>query len=197
MGKQEHDWFKISREYIEGYREKDGSTKYPTTEELGEKYKIRPARVRDHCATERWKDKREAFKRKVANLVEQTRARSRAKEITDFQADCLKISKGGLWPLSKGLERIVRVTNEKGDISKEDMVRLESISRTLERLQKAGHLALGIPQSFTKIQGLESQILETQQTTLTPEERKRKLELIERRAKALKDDLGGGSLPRP
>ncbi len=197
MEKKNHDWLTISREYIEGYRQDDGSIRYPTTEELAEKYKIRGNRVRDHCAEERWRDKREAFKRKVANLVEHNRARSRAKEIETFTGDCLKVSKGGLWPLMKSLEHIIRRTEKSGDISKEDLTKLEQISRTLERLQKSGHLALGIPQSMLQIKSEEISTLEISTGNLTPEERKRKLELIQLRAKALQDDLTGGSLQRP
>lgn len=196
MGNANHDWFKISREYIEGYREADGSTRYPTTEELAEKYNIRPSHMRSHSANERWLDKREAFKRKVANLVEHNRARARAKEIETFMGDCLKVSKGGLWPLQKSLEHIIKRTNTAGDLSKEDLTKLEQLSRTLERLQKTGHLALGIPQTMMQISGLADQTHEISTTNLSPEERKRKLELIERRAKALKDDLSGGSLQR-
>lgn len=169
-----HDWPKISVDYIEGIISKDGERVYPTLEEVAQKYSVRAGIVRKHAAKERWRDMRRTFQEELAEKERQIRLARRSREEITFHDNCLKLAKGGIFHLSDHMQQLLdRYNAEKkaratksekekekkpgvkpGDKEKladildaESLRMLDGISRALERFQRIGCIALGIPES--------------------------------------------------
>lgn len=167
-----HDWPKISLDYIEGTISAEGERIYPTLEDIASKYNIRQGMVRKHAAKEHWRDKRGTFQEELAEKEHQIRLARRAREELIFHDNCLKLAKGGIFHLSDHMQQLLdRYNSEKksraaksekekkagakpsdkeklADILDADSLRmLDGISRALERFQRIGCIALGIPES--------------------------------------------------
>jgi len=167
------NWNEVSSLYIEGEISPSGERVYPTLEEVAKKYNVRPGTVRTHAAAEHWRDKRATFQHDLEEKARQLRLEKRAKEELDFHENCYQISKGGIFHLADHLQAMLdefaewkanpydEVTKDgktvrvkrRAPLDKATISMLEAISRTLEKLQKAGCVALGIPDRNTTISG--------------------------------------------
>jgi hypothetical protein len=160
-----YNWELISSDYIEGLILPSKERIYPTLEEVANKYNIRPKTVREHAGKEHWRDKRTAFQHELEETARQLRLNKRAQEEAEFHENCLKISKGGIFHLADHLKMQIgayekakesgQLTDAYGKpvLNKKTLALLEMASRTLERLQKTGCVALGIPDKNTAISG--------------------------------------------
>jgi hypothetical protein len=188
------NWNEVSSLYIEGEISPSGERVYPTLEDVSKKYNVRPGTVRTHAAAEHWRDKRATFQRDLEEKARQLRLEKRAKEELDFHENCFKITKGGIFHLADHLQAMLddfadwkanpyeEVTKDgktvrikrRAPLDKATIAMLEAISRTLEKLQKAGCVALGIPDRNTTISGPMGSPIEIIQQS--PEELDRRIQ---------------------
>jgi hypothetical protein len=155
---KKRDWNTIEQEYVEGVANEKGERSYPTLEELSVKYGIPAKTVRSHSSKGHWKNKRRAFRAELEEQARIIRFERRVKEEADFQDNCLSITKGGILHLAHHLQQFLDEYAEsqkrnQSNLNKDSLQLLEGVSRTLERFQKAGCVALGIPTSNTTLSG--------------------------------------------
>jgi hypothetical protein len=160
---KKHNWLKISKEYIEGHKLENGDIAYPTLEELSTKYNIHHSIVRKHSTNEHWRDKRATFEEGVVEAARKASIKKRAKDVEVFNDDCYSISNTGLWHLKKTLETHLK---EKGQTAM-PLPSLESLTRSLERLQKVEAQALGMPGGSMALSGPKGGPIEVEVSTIT------------------------------
>ncbi len=163
------NWNDISRIYIEGEINESGDRVYPTLEELSQRFGFRNTTVRRHSSEEHWRDKRTAFQLEVEEQARQARIQKRIKEESDLHDSIFTISKGAIRHLALHLKNLIDEYNDwkanpfemKGTkkipkpspLGKASISTLESLARTLERLQRTACVALGTPNQNVAISG--------------------------------------------
>ena len=195
VARRRHDWPTIFLEFVQGYPQEDGSTRWPTLKDISDKYGIKHSQVRRRASDKtdgspkglNWYEHRSRY---VA-LMEQKRleaaAAARARAATKFDEDCLSIANHGMLNLkARFLElQAGAVKGPGGKIISMPSAKpseLHLISNALLNFQKAGRLVLGEPTevSDTRVGGGFSI------TQMTPEERKKRIDEMLNRQELLR-----------
>lgn len=153
MGKK-INWKAIEREFIEGILQENGVIHRPLLEELAAAHGVKYQTVRIHSAKDNWVEKRATYEQEMESRILEERKKKRLKAIIKFEDRCLDIS-------NRGIAHILghfKVIQDKGkaegkDISLMPLKDLVASSRALERYQKAGCIALNIPDRNTTVSG--------------------------------------------
>ena len=126
-----YDWDRISREYIEGLVQDDGSIKYPSLRELSELEHCPMASLARKSKAEQWPLKRERFVNKVKTKREQKKAETLSDEATRFDLSCFNISREG----AEKAKRMLAQTEKPGDFA--------VLTKALKDLQAIAKTAIG------------------------------------------------------
>lgn len=190
-----YNWPPIRNEYIQGNRIKGDEVEWPTLVELSKKYKMPVQTIEKRSWKEGWVKQRADFQADVERISREKAAKKRARDIEKFDDDCHTISKSGIWRISKEMRDDQEAAREGKPLK--PLSDLESIARATERFQTIGHRALGVPDKGIALMGPDGgPIMQETQIILSLEERKKKIEEIKERTKALLDDVDGGSIPK-
>jgi len=182
------DWDQMEKDYVEGIKQSDGSIYHPSYDELASKYGIRASYLRTRAAKEKWRDKKGVFQAEVERRSREEMLRRRVRDINKVNTTCLDLAKEGLYHLGRHLKDRIDAAKQLGLTEPQPMPlkEVESLGRSLERLQKAACVAMGIPYQQVALSSGDTSVMSLQ---LSETEAKSKLQDIEDRVKALQDDL--------
>ena len=183
-----YDWSKVKAEYVEGTRDDQGNIVWPTLEQLAQRYSLSFSTVQKRAARERWAEERKIFGRKVEEARREKKSEALASEAAQFDAEVLRIARAAITQVTAHLALAAKVYRETGEPM--DAAELDRLSRALERLQRAGRLALGEATHSMELQGRVARKYEieiVERIVSDPEAREVARELFRR---AVNCDLG-------
>ena len=134
MAKRQHDWQKISKEYIEA----DSDSARPTLQELASHHGISFGYIQQVCYKDKWVEQSQIYIRKVSEKVRAARIEAFAKEQSEFDTSCFVLSKALLKQL------ITHFNNANESKSAIKPTELNNLANVLSTAQKTGRTALGI-----------------------------------------------------
>lgn len=100
------NWQRLKADYVEGFTDTEGKTRWPTLRELAEKHGIHGGNVRDRAAAERWVDERATFQRRVEDLRQIERSTELASLGADLDVSALRIARNGLAVTASRLQEL-------------------------------------------------------------------------------------------
>ena len=130
-GYPNYDWYKISREYIEGAANEAGDIVYPTLPELAEKYGFHLSTIGRRCSKEQWAVKRERLANKISKSRERKKAEVLSEEGARYDLECFNISREAI---EKAREMLAKA-EKPGDLA--------TLARAMKDLQAVAKTALG------------------------------------------------------
>lgn len=147
-----YPWDQIKAAYVEGIPG-EGGIHYPTLEELTQRYGCKFGYLRQRAAKEKWTDQKNIYLTKIEQKKQEKKSDVLASRAAEFDAKCLEIVEVAVSHV-KGhfLAAQERFRASRGQEAMNDE-RLERLSRTLERYQRAGRIALGESDSVPELLG--------------------------------------------
>lgn len=127
-----YDWDSITNDFIQGVTNEEGEFHYPTHEELSEKYGPAIKTIMNRSSKESWKEKREIFRTKKNNAIEEKKIEQFSNKAVEFDLLNLEIA-------TKGLE-LVRDGLNDPEIDYHNITKLSNAALNYER---EGNIALG------------------------------------------------------
>jgi len=138
------DYSATRQAYIQGMRGEDGQWIMPSIRVLAKLHKISESSLRQVAARERWFDLRKRFADKLRATAEEKTIKKITDEASDFNVNSLKAAQAGVAECLRHFMRISRQRQlDPGAVYPERD--LASLGRALDRFQRAGRLALGLP----------------------------------------------------
>ncbi len=138
MARLKYDWPRIKADYINGEISSGGAVSWPTPETLAEKYGGNVHTIRKKITLDNWMQARKENLKNVELQLRETRAKKRAEDIIGLNDSTLTISQTAIEKIKSAIESV-----DTGDQGL-DFIQLESLTRSLERLQKISQISLGI-----------------------------------------------------
>lgn len=138
------DWSSIKAEYITSHD--------ITLKELAVKYNVAAISVSVHCQKEEWAREKKEYNQSIADEIIKRRREQRITVISDFNDMCAQLSTLAIREMLEELYRLKANEQSISDDNEEDkyrsnvMYHLKSISKAFIDFQKAGYLAIGLPQ---------------------------------------------------
>lgn len=180
-----YDWVTARTEYIEGYKDSDGTIVYPGPKEISERFDIPYGNVTTFISKERWKDHRDAHQNRIAVERQKEHARVLAKKAVKFDEQAAEASAVGQQLILDRLLELqelrnydrVRVEELKARMLAGEVIpvsrfksiiyhaELESLANSLSKFQDTGRKALGITDNDTTV----TQHVEINQTNISNE----------------------------
>ena len=143
-GTSKYDWAVIKADYL--------ANRHLTLVAIAEKYGCSLVSVKKHSGAERWIDERAALNREFIRSTTEANMRRQAKTALQFNEDCLAETVSLLSSLKNEHERLKAANELKAsDISK--------MAESMEKLQRAGRLALGMSTSSGELSGKDGKPL--------------------------------------
>lgn len=140
---KKYDWQHLKDKFIEGCINDDGIRSWPSLKELSDKYKVEYGYIRKISSMQNWRDEKQSF----IQALEEQKHLDRIKELSDeaikFDNRCIKMVNSGVKILEDIFEIAENSIDENGNRKLLNLDTLETITKSLERLQKIGRLALG------------------------------------------------------
>ncbi|KYC53886.1 MAG: hypothetical protein AMQ22_00086 [Candidatus Methanofastidiosum methylothiophilum] len=127
-----YDWDSITNDFIQGLTNEDGEFYYPSHEELSEKYGPAIKTLMNRSSKEKWKEKREIFRTKKNNRIEEKKIEQFSNKAVEFDLLNLDIA-------TKGLELV----NDRLDDPSIDNHNITKLSNAALNYEKEGNIALG------------------------------------------------------
>ncbi len=173
--RKRQNWDVIKRVYIEGIPQ-DNELYFPTLEEISKTYNIPHSTTLKRCAKDDWTTQREMYRAKLEERSREKRIEALASKQAEFDADIFKVAQAGLMHIQGHfLKAQDKLKASKG---KEPLAihTLDSLSKSLERYQRIGRLALGEPTEITHGQESDTDRYELVQEIIADPELARKIE---------------------
>lgn len=149
-----HSWPKIKAAFVEGEASTDGTTQWPTLEDVARRFAIPAQSVRRRASQDGWQTERQAFQRRV----EYKRAERRSTEMANLGADldlgALQVARNGLSiaasriaEIGQAAQRRLTELQRSGDGTATtpavDALELDRLSRATREWYDVGIRALG------------------------------------------------------
>jgi hypothetical protein len=131
-----HDWPSIRRDYVEGI-DRDGVIVYPTMDEVAERHKVMPNRVREQAAKRGWFADRERLQARIAQARETKRAVVIGRAGADFDSKVLRFAGRLLGDVERTRKRLTRKD------ANVDPLELSRIGLAARHCQTLAKVALG------------------------------------------------------
>lgn len=139
-----HNWEVIKSEYIEGVpSEERGELVYPSLRDLSEKYGVSQSTMRKRSAVEDWPTQRNMYQTKIEQMRREKKAKNLATKSAEFDEEIYKIADIGMKHIQGHFLAAQERFRESRGLEPMTMSSLEQLSRSLERFQRIGRLALG------------------------------------------------------
>ncbi len=143
IASNKYDWTEVRIEYVEGYTDGEGNQKWPTMKELSLKHGIPNSYLRRIASSEKWKDEKMNYITNYEHARHTERIKYLAKKSIKFDENCILIAEKGIQRLKDNILNADKIIEENGTRVIMPIEELESLAKTLEKLQKIGRLALG------------------------------------------------------
>jgi regulator of sigma D len=139
-----YDWVNCKLDYIEGVRDDSGKLDWPTLNLLSERHNIPYNYLRMVAGRDKWKIERQAFIDNFEDSKKIERIKYLSKEANKFDNRCIDIVNKGMKVIEEIFEVSESSIDENGNKRFLGLENLESITKSLDKLQRIGRLALGV-----------------------------------------------------
>lgn len=143
LTKVKYNWDYLKIEFTEGTLDKNGLRQWPTLKELSNKYSIDYGYIRKISSVKKWRECKQSFIQAFENKKQLDRIKHLSEQSIEFDNKCIKLVNKGIKVLEKIFEISENVVSDNGVKQLLNLDTLEIITKSLERLQKIGRLALG------------------------------------------------------
>lgn len=143
ISKIKYNWEQLKSEFVEGNINENGIRNWPTLKEISDKYNIDYSYIRKISSNQNWKDCKQLFIQSFENQRQLDRIKHLSEESIKFDNKCIKIVNKGIKVLEDIFEISENTIDENGNRQLLNLDTLDIITKSLERLQKIGRLALG------------------------------------------------------
>jgi hypothetical protein len=146
----------IKHDMIYGYKDKEGTKKYPKLTEAAKWYNISYDALKQKAKDWKWRQKREDYKNKLARKLAEKReseklSESEAEEIIVNDSKFNNVANKLRRAANKELDRIIN-----GEVNQSIGYHLMNIGRSLESAQKVSKVAAGEPSEISKVDGIDN-----------------------------------------
>lgn len=149
-----HDWDLVKQQYVEGIMDGEGNILFPTLQTLSDMHNIPESTIRKRSAADDWATERNIFRQTLERKRREAKTDVLAGKSAEFDAQVFRLAEIGINHLkihfinaNNRLAKSEAAAKAEGEENPElfpmALSAMENLSRSLERLQRIGRLALG------------------------------------------------------
>ena len=135
------DWVAVKEAYVCGIIKDDGSLYFPTHVELATQFGSTPSSVASKSSLGDWQTERSLYVANLEQRKKEHRIEELASQAAEFDTRVLKAARAGISHLEAHFRNAQRLYEQEGIVMR--LNDLDRISRSLERYDRVGRLALG------------------------------------------------------
>ncbi len=144
-----HDWDKIKSEYVEGILDAEGNITFPTLQVLTDRHGVSQSTLRKKSALEDWTTEKNIFRTKLERAHREKKLEALAGKSAEFDGSIFRIAEIAVKHIQAHFIRANEQFRNSDGQEMMNMSNLDNLSKSLERYQRIGRLALGEPTEIT------------------------------------------------
>lgn len=141
--KPKYNWEDLKIEFTQGSIDDNGVRSWLSLKELSDKHNVEYGYMRKVSSSQNWANCKQMFIQALENQKKIDRIKQLSEDSIKFDNKCIKLVNSGIKVIEEIFEITENTINENGNRQLLSIDTLDIITKSLERLQKIGRLALG------------------------------------------------------